>query len=250
MRKYIFARAFGGRENQLMPRPARSAQEIGAVRESILRHATEIMAEEGYAGLSMYKIAARMSMSAANIYNYFLNKEHIFLEVHDRAFNSLYGYLKDNVTAQRDGLLKVKRLIEAYIEFGVRNKSYYEIMFCTPTPKFSDYKGTAAEEVAGNAKRHSMRILDLALQVVSEFLSSRGDTNATEARVLTMQAWATMHGLVSLYNNRTLGEADPAPRELMREVVARIIGPWVERPAEENMGVEIEFEDKEEDHGL
>lgn len=233
-----------------MPRPARSVQEIEAVRENILRCAADIMAEEGYTGLSMYKIGARMGMSATNIYNYFLNKEHIILEIHNQAFNLLYEYLREAAASQQDGSEKVKKLIEAYIEFGVCNRRYYEIMFCIPTPKFSDYQGTAAEEVARDAKLHSMRILEFALQTAREFLSSRDDASLEDARLLTLQAWATMHGLVSLYNNRTLGEADPAPRELIRDVVARIISSWSEQPGAEKIRVEIAFENEEEDHGL
>ncbi|RJP26277.1 MAG: TetR/AcrR family transcriptional regulator [Actinobacteria bacterium] len=233
-----------------MPRPERSSEEIGAVREEIIGCAMDILVEEGYSNLSMAKIGARMNMTAANVYNYFTNKEHIFLEIHDRAFQFLYESLKSAVDPREDPRAKVRALIETYVEFGIRHSRHYEIMFCVRTPKYSDYEGTMLEKIVMDAKRVSLQAFDLAVQTVEEALASLPGMRAEDARMLTVQTWSMLHGLVSLYNNRTLVEAVENPEEIIAEILGQALRPWGWDLEGEAAKMEISFAKEEEGHGI
>lgn len=209
-----------------MARAERTREEIAAVKERIIDCAMDILVEEGYDNLSMTKIGARTNMTAANVYNYFANKEHIFLEIHDRAFQFLYQSLKAAVDSREDPADKVRGLMKAYIEFGIRHHRYYEIMFCVRTPKYSDYEGTILEETVADAKRVSLQAFDLALQTVGDALASLPGTHDEDTRVRMVQAWSIMHGLISLYNNRTLAEAVDDPEKIIAEILDLLLQPW------------------------
>jgi AcrR family transcriptional regulator len=211
----------------MVPKATRSAQEVGEVKDEILECAMDIMFHEGYDNLTMGKIGARMNMTAANLYNYFGNKEEIFFSVHKKSFDLLYKELCASLEPETDELARVKKFIEAYVEFGIRNSHYYHIMFGVPTPKYVDYIGAFGEEDARNARLDSLKLLDLAIKTLSGYLSTLPGADKEDARILTMSIWCSLHGLVSLYNNRMLRGADDNPELLVKQIVETMLNRWL-----------------------
>lgn len=201
-----------------MPRAVRSIEEVEAVREEILESAIEIMREEGFDNLTMAKVGARMSMTAANIYNYFNGKTDLYLAIHEKSFNLLHEFISRSLRGE-DKLERVRRILEAYVEFGIRNPHRYEIMFCIPTPKYDDYVGTTMEGVALEARRNSLRILEMAADAVEDLLIERGGLEGRDARKIALEYWCLLHGLVSLHNNGLISAAYGEPEELVRWIV-------------------------------
>ena len=64
----------------------RRNREITELRNTILKHATEIIAREGYAGFSIRKLAASIDYSPRMIYLYFKDKDAILLALVEEAY--------------------------------------------------------------------------------------------------------------------------------------------------------------------
>ncbi|MCU0596507.1 MAG: TetR/AcrR family transcriptional regulator, partial [Desulfobacterota bacterium] len=62
-----------------MPKVTRSSEEIEEVKDQILDEALSILVMDGYDGLSMNRLGAGMNMTAANLYNYYGNKNELLI---------------------------------------------------------------------------------------------------------------------------------------------------------------------------
>ena len=92
-----------------MPREQRSPKEIESVRQEIMEHALAIVVSDGLDDLSMRKLAGRLGVTAKTIYNYFHNKDKIYLHLLIRGFKALLASFEKSV---KDTLEDGKRLRE------------------------------------------------------------------------------------------------------------------------------------------
>ena len=76
-----------------MPRPAHSALAVQVTRLRILDASTELLCAEGFDGFSMRKLAKRLSMTVANIYNY--SYYYNFHDDDNNDYNDDYYYHSD-----------------------------------------------------------------------------------------------------------------------------------------------------------
>ncbi len=209
-----------------MPRTARQPVEVAAVKQKILDVALDLMLTEGFTALSMRKVAAHSSMTAANIYNYFSNKDEIYLAIQTRGFEMLLERFAVIAQEVMPPLSKIKALIRAYLDFGLQHAGLYEIMFTRNTPKFADYVGTPLEPTAAVEKNTALQLAALAAQVISDLISTRPDLKGLDPAYQTVQLWTALHGIVSLYNSRVLQEADEQYTATMERLAADLLRPF------------------------
>lgn len=185
-----------------MTKPPRPQHEVEEVKENILQNALKIIIDEGYPQMTMRKIAGKSDMSATNLYNYFANKDEIYLSLVIRGFEQLRESFDDicSQTEKAHPLERGRQLIRAYLKFGIENRHYYEIMFTRPTPKFNDYVGTPLEELAMVEMGHSMKIAHTVAETVGRILHVE-DLESRKIKHKVMQLWSLVHGMVSLYHS-------------------------------------------------
>lgn len=184
-----------------MPRKARSPEEVLKVRQNILDKALELISEDGYDNFSMRKLANRLDMTATTIYQYFANKDELYLAVLQEGFEFLYEDLKNAVQKREDPLEKLTALTRAFVDFGIENPNFYNIMLVNDVPKYYDYVGSPNEGAAA-------REMDAALKV-RNFISTRVlESGVLEGRPLeeTMPViihfFCTVHGFVTFRNSQ------------------------------------------------
>ena len=85
-----------------MPKPVRSPEEIEEIRNRILDTATTLIYEQGFDNLSMRKIASRLGMTAANIYNYYANQDALYLSIQIKGFTLFNEYIRKVYEAYDD----------------------------------------------------------------------------------------------------------------------------------------------------
>ena len=210
-----------------MPKAVRKQSDIEAVKQVILDAALEIMINEGFARLSMRKIASRVSMTAANIYNYFSNKDEIYLSIQTRGFMALYARFQEIDDASVDSVDKLNKLTRAYYDFGTQNPELYEIMFTRNTPKFTDYLGTKLEPVAIIEKQAALRVLDLTSGLIFRIMDEHSGHSKAEANYRAIYHWTSLHGIVSLYNSRVLQETIDVTEETIGKLTADLLLPFM-----------------------
>lgn len=107
----------------------RRQREKESIRANILQEAFTLAKTEGWASLSIRKIADAIEYSAPVVYDYFENKEAILFEISINGFNLLH---KELVKAQKKHDSPEEQLIaivDTYWKFAFKNKEYYQLMF-------------------------------------------------------------------------------------------------------------------------
>lgn len=107
----------------------RRQREKESVRANILQAAFNLAKTEGWASLSMRKIADAIEYSAPVVYDHFENKEAILFEISLQGFKLLQ---KDLIKAQKKYETpeeQLTALVNAYWDFAFKNKEYYQLMF-------------------------------------------------------------------------------------------------------------------------
>lgn len=99
------------------------------MRWAILDAAGALFLEQGYEGLSMRQIAERIGCSATTIYRYYENKDDLLFAIVLEGFMRFGKQLARASASSDDPLERLKALGHAYIEFGLKNPIYYQLMF-------------------------------------------------------------------------------------------------------------------------
>jgi AcrR family transcriptional regulator len=189
-----------------MPKTPMTKEEIESTRERILDTALDIIIDEGFNNLSVRKIASRLDITATTIYNYYTNKDEINLMIRIRGFEKLYDLLTKRSAAFNNIEDQFKAMIRAYIEFGLTNPSYYDIMFNLHTPKYLDYVGTDIEPLAYTEKQNSLKCLALFMEPLSAHIPGKGKKKDNFLLYQVVKSWSDMHGLITLKNSRLFHE--------------------------------------------
>ncbi len=146
-----------------MPKVTRSVEEVDVIREKILDCAFKILVKNGYESLSMAKIGSKMKMTAANLYNYYSNKDELLIAIQKKAYAMLYDKLSYAVKMSATPLEKYKNLTYAFVSFGTQNINIYDIIFNRPIRQYSDYADTSQESMSRNEFRSSLQVLFLSI---------------------------------------------------------------------------------------
>lgn len=185
---------------------ARTPDEINDIKDEILAGALEMLVSGGFQALTMRGLARKLDMTAPNLYNYFADKDAIYITLMTKGFAELSAALSDaSAQAATDPMARARRVMRRYVQFGVEQRSYYELMFSAATPKYRDFVGTASEALSEQEHRLSMQVAGFARDLVGEVAVAVGLTVTDEgALVLLTGVWALLHGAVSLANSQNL----------------------------------------------
>lgn len=202
-----------------MPKISRTEKEVEEVRYKILEMAFKILVKNGYEGLSMAKIGTTMKMTAANLYNYYANKDELLIAIHKKAHLMLYEKLNSAVEMANTPLNRYRNLVNAFVEFGLQNVSIYDIMFNRPVRQHSEYIGTPQEEQSNDEFHSSLKVLFLAVQTVKEYRKTRPDLPPVNPEILTLQNFSTLHGIISLHNSGMFAQITDEPDATMKIII-------------------------------
>ncbi len=159
-------------------------------RQEILDAALAIILEEGFAGLSMRKLADRIEYSPASIYLYFEGREQIARGLREMGFSALLTLMEESIVDVR-GREALHAMANAYVAFGTTRPELYRLIFMSDA---GFMRVAYAGEETGDAADRAYALL---LQVV------RGLEGAPKAKkaatALADVVWASLHGIVSLH---------------------------------------------------
>jgi AcrR family transcriptional regulator len=202
-----------------MPKMTRSVEEVDAVRDQILDFAFKILVKNGYENLSMAKIGSKMKMTAANIYNYYANKDELLIAIHKKAYAMLYDKISYAVSMADTPLEKYKSMTYAFVEFGTHNINIYDIMFNRPIRQYSDYIGTPQEALSYDEFRNSLKVFFLTIKVIREYRETRPDLQPVDPKLLAIQCTSALHGIISLHNSGVFYQISDDPESDMKKII-------------------------------
>jgi len=185
-----------------MPKQARKPEEVELFKGKILNTALDIITEDGFDALSMRKLGARLGIAAKTIYNYYANKDEIYLMVTARGFEELFEFMERASKSSPGPLERLRAMGKAYLDFGKNHPNYYNIMFSYDVPKYSDYLGTAIEPTADLQNRTALKSVELVSEVLMELAEKDHSFPISDVPFKLLQLWGTLHGIISLLTSR------------------------------------------------
>ena len=201
-----------------MPKVARSEEEINAVRLKMLDEALDLISHHGYEGFSMRKLGQRLGIAAKTIYNYFKNKDEIYLHVLTRGFELMYEELTRKSGHIKEPFHRLKAATLAFLDFGLKKSNYYDIMMTWYVPKQKDYIDTNLEPLADHELQTALQIADYIINIFKDLSEKYGHLDPGNARLLLIRWLVTIHGVIALYNNTILSYLHEQPEKILKQL--------------------------------
>lgn len=160
-----------------------------ARRAEILAAAERIFVEVGYEGATIRRIADEVGLSSTALYMHFSEKSEILHEICRLTFARLQAVNVEVVAEGGPPDVVLRKLMEAYVEFGFENPNAYRLTYLTRPLEARDGAESAAQVLGADLFRAFENIVD---QAESAGLL-RGDAKSSGQAL-----WAGAHGVVSL----------------------------------------------------
>jgi len=188
----------------------RRAREKSETRDKILDAARELFVTEGYAGVSMRRVAEKIEYSPTAIYVYFADKQELFHELCQQDYARLSEVFQSSAMSS-DPIERLKQIGSTYVEFGMRYPNHYQFMFMTPHPPHEPDEEDC--EIRGNPEVDAYAFLKWAVQQAID--AGRLRKELQDAEMVSQTLWAAVHGVIALH-------------------IAKATDPWVEwRPLQQ-----------------
>lgn len=171
----------------------RREREKSETRDKILDAARELFVTEGYAGVSMRKVAEMIEYSPTAIYVHFADKEELFRELCHQDYARLAQVFQSSVMSN-DPIERLRQIGAIYIDFGTEYRNHYMFMFMTAHPPHEPDE--VDREMMGNPEKDAYAFLKWAVQQALDAGCFREELK--DAEVISQTLWASVHGVISL----------------------------------------------------
>ncbi|MGB4420536.1 MAG: TetR/AcrR family transcriptional regulator [Candidatus Saccharimonadales bacterium] len=156
-------------------------------RQFAIDTARHLFSEQNYLGVSMRDIAKKLNVTKAALYYHFTGKEEIYKEVIEQVFNDLRNEIQEALTETTYNK-KIHRLIENYLNFGLKENNLVKVM----TVKLSPNNSAINELVVGLREK----IADQIEPLMKELFLRKKVTQKVSPRLLTLLLTGMMDGLL------------------------------------------------------
>jgi AcrR family transcriptional regulator len=164
----------------------RRARGRDSVRLALIDAARDVLAQEGYDGMTIRRVAERAEYSLGTVYSYFADKDDLLYSLVLEDFTRLTERLRA-VRETHEGAAAVRQMLLSYAQMGLEQPRSYEVMFMF-RPKL------ARRNASDDSDEHAYSIFRSCVLAAME----RGEFRAMDPDLVAQMMWASVHGLVSL----------------------------------------------------
>lgn len=159
-------------------------------RGEILEAALDLFSQEGYAGFSMRKLAARIEHSPTTIYLYFRDRDDLLFHICESYYGVLWREMLE--IRSRGGAPEqiLRDILLNYIHYSLAHPEQYKVVF------FSNPQLYGRPEEYASRDTMSLRCWNSICEVIDECMES-GVLRPGERDTLATVFWSAIHGLVS-----------------------------------------------------
>lgn len=166
----------------------------GNLRQALLSHAFDVIAQKGSAKLTLRELARRAGVSHTAPYRHFASKTDLLGSVAAEAFRDFRTFLETKMEQQEDALQRLEALCIGYVFFAVQHPDRFSLMFDPELPKKSVH-----EELQKTSMDSFQLLLDAVIQC-----QKVGVLRAANPEDFALTAWSMSHGLAVLYSEDQL----------------------------------------------
>lgn len=160
------------------------------IRKMILDASMKLFVEEGFENVTIRKIADLIEYSPTTVYLYFKDKNEIFYQLHELGFQKM-ALSSQPIAGIENPLIRLHKMGEHYIDFGLENPEYYDVMFIQRAPM------QVLEQMEECDWKHGESAMNF-LRITIQECMDRGLIKKGNADAVSMGIWGMVHGLVSL----------------------------------------------------
>lgn len=157
-------------------------------RSRLVAAALALYRARGYEAVTLRELGAACGLSYATPYRYFTSKDELFSLVRAEVFKSFGEYLKERDPVRAAPLLRLRRVLRAYIEYAQDCPEDYRLIFSMRQPP------CAPDSPLGLARRETVDYVISVGQAAIDGGQLKGD-----ASTFVQLVWAGLHGLLSLH---------------------------------------------------
>jgi AcrR family transcriptional regulator len=169
----------------------RKARHKKALREQILDAAREVFAKEGYESVSMRRIAEEIEYSPTTIYLYFKDKAELMHCLCEETFARLASIVERIVDEEPDPVVRLKRGMRAYVEFGLKNPDHYKVTFLIESEQIENPTEHHTQHKMG------MKVYNFLKSAIQNCIAARKFRDM-DLETATQSLWAAIHGVTAL----------------------------------------------------
>jgi AcrR family transcriptional regulator len=184
----------------------RKERERADLKQLILSSAKKLLTTLGHDGLSIRKIATDIEYSPTTIYLYFKDKDEILHELMESGFVVMNKYMS-KAFQEEDATQRILKTGHAYLEFGMKNKDWYDIMFNSDKPM------KHIQECQEDWDQ-GMAMFQTIVNTCAEALPASKNANL-DPKIVALQLWSCVHGLVNLANSDRLEIVEQNQKETL-----------------------------------
>lgn len=181
-----------------------------ALRERILEVSREIVKREGFAALSMRKLAEAIDYSPAALYLHFKSRGDIALALRREGHANLRDAFLAH-TSIADPAARLNAMARAYVEFGLAEPETYRLMFMEPVA-VAEASADVSPNGAGQAGQSGAATLSLIADAFVELRAANRLPPHIAPVACAEGLWANLHGIVALKLNGAALPETPAAR--------------------------------------
>jgi AcrR family transcriptional regulator len=171
---------------------SRREREREEIREQIIEVARRLFVNEGYANVTVRKIADAIDYTPGAIYSYFEDKDAIFHAVHQQGFAELMNRMAkvalEVATSSGTPLDQIRGFGREYLAFARENPEMYDLMFVADAPMKDKDQERWPE---------GSRTFDLLRGVVRSAIEG-GWIAPGDPEAVAYLLWSAAHGMVTL----------------------------------------------------
>jgi AcrR family transcriptional regulator len=187
-----------------MANKTRSQEVINFQKQQMSRAALEIIVKDGYNNLSIRKLSKSLQVSPSTIYNYFKNRDEIYIYVLNHGFEMLYDEFKNARDSHIKPFDKLKAICDAFLSFSIRERDLTFIMLILDTPKYYDYVETDYEAFMRIELNNALKCRGLIMQTITEIAEVNPLVTRENIPHYTFSIITRMIGLVTVNNNNLI----------------------------------------------
>ena len=177
----------------------------GDLRSALLDTAMTVISELGPQGLTIREVARRVGVSHAAPYRHFADKNELILAAVEQGFELMRATMdKEKAAAEPDPVSQFAASGMAYVNFALEHPAYYRVMFS------GDLLSTTGDITLQHTSRDALQeMVSNIIECQQLGLIRQGDP-VTQALAL----WSTIHGFVSLINDRRIDHVIEKPHSV------------------------------------
>lgn len=186
-----------------MPKKPFTPEEVAAQRQRIMDSASQVMADVGFHHLSMRKLAGQLGMTASNIYNYFPNKEVLFIQTRLRGFEMFFSSMNEQLGIASSAPQALQQFARFLIAFAQKDPGYYQLMFQPPRLHLGEVEQVDQElemQLARLVEEWQRHLMTLIIDAVPGL----ADASETQQKQLALFFTSSIHGLIDSFHYKAL----------------------------------------------